>query len=59
METKHIAALRAIVGEENCFDDTAHKIAYCYDATRCRYEPDAVVFARNEDDVSQILRYCN
>lgn len=59
MDTKHIAALRAIVGEENCFDDTAHKIAYCYDATRCRYEPDAVVFPRNEDDVSQILRYCN
>lgn len=59
MDTKHIAAFRAIVGEENCFDDAAHKIAYCYDATRCRYEPDAVVFPRNEDDVSQILRYCN
>ena len=59
MDTKHIAAFRAIVGEENCFDDVAHKIAYCYDATRCRYEPDAVVFPRNEDDVSQILRYCN
>lgn len=59
MDSKHIAALRAIVGNENCFDDPAHKIAYCYDATRTRYEPEAVVFPRDENDVSQVLRYCN
>lgn len=34
MDSKHIVALKAIVGNENCFDDPAHKIAYCYDATR-------------------------
>lgn len=59
LEAKHISALRTIVGEENCFDDAAHKIAYCYDATRSRYEPDAVVFPRSELDISQILAYCN
>ncbi len=56
---KHIKALKEIVGEQNCLNDTAHKIAYSYDATRNRYEPDAIVFPRNEDDVSKVLAYCN
>ncbi|MCX2716930.1 FAD-binding protein [Helicobacter sp. MIT 21-1697] len=55
----HIQAIKNIVGEENCYDDKAHLVAYCYDATRERYEPDAVVFPRNEQDVSLILAYCN
>lgn len=59
LEKRHFQALQKIVGEENCFEDKAHKLAYCYDATRNRYEPDAVVFPRDEDDVSAILRYCN
>ncbi|WP_457597654.1 glycolate oxidase subunit GlcD [Hydrogenimonas sp.] len=59
IDPKHAAALRAIVGEENLYDDKAHMIAYSYDATRERYEPDAVVFPRHEEDVSAVLRYCN
>ncbi|RAX57446.1 glycolate oxidase subunit GlcD [Helicobacter monodelphidis] len=59
MNEQHIKALKAIVGEENCYDDIAHKLAYSYDATRNRYEPDAVIFPRDEQDVSQILAYCN
>lgn len=59
LEQKHINELKRIVGEDNCFDDKAHKVAYCYDATRTRYEPDAVIFPRDETDVSAILRYCN
>jgi len=55
----HIQAFENIVGLENVYSDKAHLIAYSYDATRTRYEPDAVVFPRNENDVSQILRYCN
>ncbi len=59
LDKKHISALKSIVGEDNCFDDKAHLIAYCYDATKNRYEPSAVVFPRDEEDVSRILKYCN
>jgi len=59
LDAQHIQALKEIVGEENCFDDKAHKLAYCYDATRNRYEPDAVIFPRCEEDVSRLLAYCN
>jgi glycolate oxidase len=54
-----IKELSKIVGEENIKSDKAHLIAYCYDATKERFEPDAVVFPRNEEDVSKILKYCN
>lgn len=51
--------LENIVGSENYFDDLAHLQAYCYDATKERYKPNAVVFPRDENDVSLILKYCN
>ncbi|RDU65659.1 glycolate oxidase subunit GlcD [Helicobacter sp. MIT 14-3879] len=51
--------LKNIVGENDYFDDMAHLSAYCYDATRERFEPNAVVFPENEDEVSRILKYCN
>ena len=59
LESKHIKALEDLVGKENVYSDKAHMIAYSYDATRTRFEPDAVVFPRNEEDVSRILVYCN
>lgn len=59
LDKKHITTLKSIVGDDNCFDDKAHLIAYCYDATKNRYEPSAVVFPKDEDDVSRVLRYCN
>ena len=59
LDTKHIQALKDLVGEENVYSDKAHLIAYSYDATRTRFEPDAVVFPRDEEDVSRILVYCN
>ena len=59
LEKKHFKALAKVVGEENIYHDKAHMIAYSYDATRTRYEPDAVVFPKDEDDVSEVLRYCN
>ena len=59
LDTKHIQALQDLVGAENVYSDKAHLIAYSYDATRTRFEPDAVVFPRDEEDVSRILVYCN
>ena len=59
IDTKHVKHFKKLVGDENVYDDKAHLLAYSYDATRNRYEPDAVVFPRDEQDVSQIVRYCN
>ena len=58
-EKKHFKNLAKIVGEENIYSDKAHLIAYSYDATRTKYEPDAVIFPKDENDVSEILKYCN
>ena len=59
IDKKHLKAFRNIVGDDNIYDDKAHMLAYSYDATRTRYEPDAVIFPRHEQDVSDILKYCN
>ena len=48
-----------IVGKKNVYSDKAHLIAYSYDATRTKHLPDAVIFPRTENDVSNILKYCN
>lgn len=59
IDKKHLEYFESIVGSENVKADKAHLIAYCYDATKERFEPDAVVFPKDEQDVSKILRYCN
>jgi len=59
IDAKHLKHFTSIVGEDNIYSDKAHLIAYSYDATRTKFEPDAVIFPRNEDDISAILKYCN
>ncbi|MEA1920986.1 MAG: FAD-linked oxidase C-terminal domain-containing protein [Campylobacterota bacterium] len=59
IDTKHLKHLTKIVGEDNIYSDKAHLIAYSYDATRERFEADAVLFPRHEEDISEILKYCN
>lgn len=48
-----------LLGSSNVYNDKAHLLAYSYDATRERFLPDAVLFPRDEDDVSKILKHCN
>jgi glycolate oxidase len=59
IDKKHLEYFANIVGNENIYSDKAHLIAYSYDATREHFEPDAVIFPRHEQDVSDILKYCN
>ena len=59
MKAPHVEFFKSIVGSENVYDDKAHLIAYSYDATKNHYEPDAVVFPKNEEDISKILKYCD
>ena len=59
MDKKHFNHFKNIVGEENIYEDKAHLIAYSYDATREHFEPDAVIFPRHEQDISDVLKYCN
>jgi glycolate oxidase len=59
LNERHIKHLKNIVGDDNVYSDKAHLIAYSYDATRTRFEPEAVVFPRDEKDISDILKYCD
>ncbi|RLA71455.1 MAG: glycolate oxidase subunit GlcD [Epsilonproteobacteria bacterium] len=59
IDKKHLKHFSKLLGSENIYSDKAHLLAYSYDATRARFEPDAVIFPRNEEDVSLIMKYCN
>jgi len=59
IDIKHIDVLKQIVGENDVKIDKPHLRAYSYDATKEHYEPEAVVFPENEEEVSKVLKYCN
>ena len=59
IDNKHLEYFKSVVGSSNVKSDKAHMIAYSYDATRTRFEPDAVVFPKDKHDVSKVLKYCN
>lgn len=59
MEQTHINFFKKLLGVDNAYFDEAHKLAYSYDATRKVFKPDAVLFPKDEDEISKILAYCN
>ncbi len=59
IDAQHLEHFTKLVGDENIYADKAHLIAYSYDATREHFEPDAVIFPRDEEDIQEILKYCN
>ena len=59
MHEKYAKFFINLLGADNAYFDDAHRIAYCYDATKKRHLPDGVLFPRHEKDVSEILKYCN
>ena len=59
LDKNHIHYFETLLGKENVYSDKAHLIAYSYDATRTRFEPEAVLFPRDESDISAILSYCD
>lgn len=59
MKQTHIDFFKKLLGEDNAYFDEAHKLAYSYDATRKVFKPDAVLFPKDENEVSKILAYCN
>lgn len=48
-----------LLSTENAYFDEAHRVAYCYDATKKRHLPEGILFPRNEEEISKILKYCN
>lgn len=50
---------KELLGNDNACFDVLHQRVYSYDATKKHYFPDGVLFPRNENDIVQILRFCN
>jgi glycolate oxidase len=60
ISTAHVAALKAIVGEEFVFADEESLEKYAHDETEdLHFPPDVVVKPRTTEEVSAIMQLCN
>ena len=59
MKKEVVRELVEIVGEDNVTTENADKITHSYDATQKKYLPDAVVYARNVEQVSNVVKVAN
>ena len=59
IKKESVSFFKNLIGSENVYEDKAHLIAYSYDATKIKYEPELVLFPRDEKDVQEILKHCN
>ncbi|MES9971485.1 MAG: FAD-linked oxidase C-terminal domain-containing protein [Candidatus Thiodiazotropha sp.] len=54
-----ISQFKAIVGEDSLFTDPADCLPYGYDNSRLQATPEAVLFAREHDQILAITRLCH
>ena len=54
-----IKKLRYIVGSENILTSKEERICYAYDATNQQFLPDAILFPRSANEISEIMRLAN
>lgn len=59
MNQEIIKELVGIVGEDNVSTDYIDKITHSYDATEKKYLPDAIVYAGNTVEISEIVKIAN
>jgi len=58
IEKSVLRELASLVGKGKLFTDREYMLAYSYDATGMEYLPDAVVFAKQEADVENVITIC-
>lgn len=59
LPTEVIEKLTDIVGKDHIFTSEEERICYSYDATNRKFLPDAVVFPKNTQEVSEILKFAS
>lgn len=57
MTKRQIEELKAIFGEAEVLTDVEDMVAYSYDASHVEIQPEAVVFATNTEQVSQLMKF--
>jgi D-lactate dehydrogenase len=51
--------LRSLAGKEHLLTDPAECWPYGYDNSRLHVPPDAVVFAKDQSQILELIRFCN